>query len=74
LNHYIQQVLVEQTGQQIGYVPTKEEYTRMRLGTSGITPGLAFCEYTSEVKLPREIMESTEMRVMWKEATSLCMM
>lgn len=74
MNHYVQQVLVEQTGQQIGYIPTTEEYTRMRLGTSGITPGLAFCEYTSEVRLPREIMESPEMRILWKEATSLCMM
>lgn len=44
LNDYVQQVLVEQTGQQFGYIPTPNEYTRMRLGTSGITPGLAFGE------------------------------
>jgi hypothetical protein len=74
LDGYVQQCLIEQTGQQFGYIPTPDEYTRMRLGTSGITPGLAFAVYTSGVKLPQEIMESLEMRSLWKEATSLCMM
>ena len=67
-------MLVENTAQQVGTIPTVEQYTFMRLGTSGITPGLAFCEFTSDVRLPDEIMESREMRDMWREATSLCMM
>lgn len=44
IKDFVDQVRIEQTGQQYGHIPTPDEYTRMRLGTSGITPGLAFGE------------------------------
>lgn len=44
IKDFVDQVRIEQTGQQYGHIPTPDEYTQMRLGTSGIAPGLAFGE------------------------------
>ncbi|KAM6483765.1 isoprenoid synthase domain-containing protein [Trichoderma sp. SZMC 28011] len=71
IEHYVNCCLVEHIQQEDDSIPTQEEFTMMRFGTSGITPGIAICE---NVSLPDEIVESAPMKVIWKEITRLCMM
>ncbi|KAL6790464.1 isoprenoid synthase domain-containing protein [Trichoderma sp. SZMC 28013] len=74
IEHYVNCCLVEHIQQEDDSIPTPEEFTIMRFGTSGITPGIAICEFTRNVSLPDEIVESAPMKVIWKEITRLCMM
>ncbi|KAL6831980.1 isoprenoid synthase domain-containing protein [Trichoderma camerunense] len=74
IEHYVNCCLVEHIQQEDDLIPTQEEFTMMRFGTSGITPGIAICEFTRNVSLPDEIVESAPMKVIWKEITRLCMM
>ncbi|KAK4077823.1 uncharacterized protein Triagg1_3517 [Trichoderma aggressivum f. europaeum] len=74
IEHYVNCCLVEHIQQEDDSIPTQEEFTIMRFGTSGITPGIAICEFTRNVSLPDEIVESAPMKVIWKEITRLCMM
>ncbi|KAL7930144.1 isoprenoid synthase domain-containing protein [Trichoderma chlorosporum] len=74
IEHYVNCCLVEHIQQGDDSIPTQEEFTEMRFGTSGITPGIAICEFTRNVSLPNEIVESAPMKVIWREITRLCMM
>ncbi|KAL7908106.1 isoprenoid synthase domain-containing protein [Trichoderma velutinum] len=74
IEHYVNCCLVEHIQQEDDSIPTQGEFTKMRFGTSGITPGIAICEFTRSVSLPDEIVESAPMKVIWKEITRLCMM
>ncbi|KAL7805679.1 isoprenoid synthase domain-containing protein [Trichoderma aethiopicum] len=71
IEHYVECCLVEHLQQEDDSIPTQEEFTNMRFGTSGITPGIAICE---NISLPDEIVESAPMKVIWREITRLCMM
>lgn len=44
IEHYVNCCLVEHIQQEDDSIPTPEEFTIMRFGTSGITPGIAICE------------------------------
>ncbi|KAL7785808.1 isoprenoid synthase domain-containing protein [Trichoderma ceciliae] len=74
MEFYVNCCLVEHMQQQDDSIPTQEDYTNMRFGTSGIAPGIALCEFTRSVTLPNEIVESAPMKVVWREITRLCMM
>ncbi|EGR47124.1 uncharacterized protein TRIREDRAFT_122825 [Trichoderma reesei QM6a] len=74
IEHYVKCCLIEHLQQEDDSIPSQEEYTTMRFGTSGITPGIAICEFTRDISLPDEIVESAPMKVIWREITRLCMM
>ncbi|KAL7941029.1 isoprenoid synthase domain-containing protein [Trichoderma barbatum] len=74
IEHYVNCCLVEHMQQEDDSIPTQEQFTKMRFGTSGITPGIAICEFTRSVTLPDEVIESAPMKVIWREITRLCMM
>ncbi|EHK18342.1 uncharacterized protein TRIVIDRAFT_225657 [Trichoderma virens Gv29-8] len=74
IEHYVNCCLVEHIQQEDDSIPSQEEFTKMRFGTSGITPGIAICEFTRNVSLPNEIVESAPMKTIWREITRLCMM
>ncbi|KAH0489992.1 hypothetical protein TgHK011_001478 [Trichoderma gracile] len=74
IEHYVKCCLIEHLQQEDDSIPAQEEYTTMRFGTSGITPGIAICEFTRDISLPDEIVESAPMKVIWREITRLCMM
>ncbi|TFB01573.1 Alpha-muurolene synthase [Trichoderma ghanense] len=74
IEHYVKCCLIEHLQQEDDSIPTQEEFTNMRFGTSGISPGIAICEFTRNVSLPDEIVESAPMKVIWREITRLCMM
>ncbi|KAH6603915.1 terpenoid synthase [Trichoderma cornu-damae] len=44
MEYYVNCCLIEHMQQQDDSIPTQEDYTSMRFGTSGITPGFALCE------------------------------
>jgi hypothetical protein len=44
IEHYVKCCLIEHLQQEDDSIPSQEEYTTMRFGTSGITPGIAICE------------------------------
>ncbi|KAJ5743504.1 isoprenoid synthase domain-containing protein [Penicillium manginii] len=71
LEIYISQVVIEQGRQQDGKLPTLEEYVSMRMGSVGVTPYIACFEATNRIQLPRSVMDSKEMSIIWEETTML---
>ncbi|KAF7504832.1 hypothetical protein GJ744_001698 [Endocarpon pusillum] len=48
-------------------IPTISEYWAFRMGTSGVGAFLAMAEYSIRSRLPRPIINSPEMKVIWDE-------
>jgi len=48
-------------------IPNVEEYWFCRMGTSAVGPCMAVVEYSLGQRLPRSVMRSTEIRIVWDE-------
>ncbi|RWA07338.1 hypothetical protein EKO27_g7757 [Xylaria grammica] len=59
----------EHRSQNIGRLPTFEEYMRRRMGSSAVRVCLALNDYASGFVLPEDIMLDDFMRIIWHEAT-----
>ncbi|KAJ5881664.1 terpene synthase family metal binding domain-containing protein [Penicillium soppii] len=57
-----------------GTITTPDQYMELRNWTSGIYPVIAIFEFISQVKIDESLMESDEMKTIWKETCYLCML
>ncbi|KAH7141325.1 isoprenoid synthase domain-containing protein [Dactylonectria estremocensis] len=66
VKRYITHCGHEQEERSVGRVPTPDEYMELRMGTSGVEIACAFHEYFIKSHLPRWLMNSPEMKNLWR--------
>ncbi|KAI0108673.1 isoprenoid synthase domain-containing protein [Nemania sp. FL0031] len=67
LRFFIQMCEEEQRAQSLQELPTLEEYTRRRMGSSAVRVCLAISEYAYNLDIPDDIMRQTFMETIWNE-------
>ncbi|KAH7040893.1 isoprenoid synthase domain-containing protein [Microdochium trichocladiopsis] len=58
----------------LDWVPDYEAYCAGRYGTSCMAQNLSMFEYSNESNIPQELMESPELKSLWKQTTDLLWM
>ncbi|KAI5921851.1 terpenoid synthase [Camillea tinctor] len=72
---YMQTTGEEHRNQMTRDLPTVDQYLEMRMGSSGVGICLALNEYGLDIQLPREVLQSEPMRIIWHETnmiTAMC--
>jgi len=67
LRFFIQMSEEEQMFQMTPHLPTIEDYSRRRKGSSAVRVCLAITEYAFGITLPDEVMNDEDMEVIWNE-------
>ncbi|KAI0602634.1 terpenoid synthase [Biscogniauxia sp. FL1348] len=67
LRFFVQMVEEEHRFQTTGVLPTVDQYMRRRMGSSAVLVCLAVHEHALGIRLPREVLDSEPMKIIWHE-------